>query len=67
MEKALNYLLAQADKVTAWIGFIGIALLLLNLTSFLALLFLALIILPQDSFSKTFAQWASNLREKKEE
>lgn len=65
MQKIKDYLLAQADKLTAWIGFIGIILLFLHLHSFLVLLFLALIALPQDSFSGIFSKWTTQLRSKK--
>lgn len=62
LDKVKNYLLEQADKLTAWIGFVGMILLFLNLHSFLFLLFIALIALPEAHFSSVFKNWTSQLR-----
>lgn len=51
MYKIINYLLSRADSVTAWIGFIGFGLLFLKLENLLEILFFALIVLPESSFS----------------
>lgn len=62
LDKITNYFLKQADKMTAWIGIIGLILLFLHLGGFLFILFIALIVLPQDEFSKVFAGWTKELR-----
>lgn len=58
-----KYLLNQADKMTAWIGVIGLALLFLGLSSFLFMLFIALIVLPEGKFSNLFKGWTQELRD----
>ncbi|MBP3955371.1 hypothetical protein J8F10_08770 [Gemmata sp. G18] len=62
MEQVKNYLLGQADKLTAWIGCIGLVLLFLGFTSILALLFIALVVLPEAQFSQVFKAWTAKLR-----
>lgn len=62
MKKITNYLLGQADKMTAWIGFIGLILLFSHFTSALLLLFIALIVLPEAQFSDLFKEWTKSLR-----
>jgi len=62
MEQVKNYLLGQADKMTAWIGLIGLALLFLRFTSILALLFVALVVLPETQFGQVFKVWTVELR-----
>jgi hypothetical protein len=63
MEKFKNYLLGQADKTTAWIGVIGICLPLLGLQSVMFLLFIALIVLPQENFTDFFKKRTQQLRD----
>lgn len=63
-EKIKNYLLRQADKMTAWIGFIGICLQLLGLQSVMFFLFIALITLPETQFSDVFKAWTKKIRAK---
>lgn len=63
MEQIKTYLLGQADKLTAWIGCIGLVLLFLGFTSILALLFVALVVLPEAHFSQVFKGWTTKLRE----
>lgn len=58
-----NYLLKQADKLTGWIGVIGLLLLFLGLHSFLFMLFVALIVLPEGKFSNLFKSWTTELRD----
>lgn len=63
MDKVKNYLLGQADKMTAWIGFIGLCLIFLGLHSVLVFLFILLIILPDTTFSEIFKVWTKKLRD----
>lgn len=63
MDQVKDYLLGQADKMTAWIGFIGLVLLFLGFTSILALLFVALVVLPETQFSQVFKGWTQTLRD----
>ena len=65
MDKFTGYLLNQADKLTAWIGIIGLVLLFLGLNSLLFALFIALIILPEAHFSDAFKGWTKKLRDLK--
>jgi hypothetical protein len=58
-----KYLLGRTDSVTAWIGAIGLVLWLLNIKSFLFLLFVALIVLPEGHFRNTFGKWAEKAKE----
>lgn len=63
MEKIKKYLLAQADKMTAWIGFIGVLLLLAGMHSLLIVLFVALIALPESQFSEIFKAWTKKIKD----
>lgn len=63
INKIKKYLLSQADKLTAWIGFIGLALLFVNWTSALFILFVALVVLPEAKFSDTFKEWTKKIKE----
>lgn len=63
MEKFKDYLLEQADKLTAWIGFIGIILQFFHLQSLMFFLFIALIVLPANNFSDFFASQTKKLRD----
>lgn len=61
-QRIKNYLISQLDKTTAWIGFIGLILMALHLYSFMFILFVAMIFLPETSFSSTFKKWAGEVR-----
>ncbi len=63
MDKIKDYLLGQADKMTAWIGFLGLALYFVGLHSALVFLFLLLIVLPESQFSEIFRGWTKKLRD----
>lgn len=58
-----NYLLAQADKTTAWIGAIGLVLALLGFTNLMVFLCLALIVLPEGQFSEAFKKWTQAIKD----
>lgn len=58
----VGYLLQQANKTTAWIGFIGVFLTLLHLYSVLFFIFILLIVMPEANFSNTFREWAKDLQ-----
>jgi hypothetical protein len=62
LDKLTDYLLGQADKMTAWIGFLGIVLYLTGFHSLLIFLFLGLIALPEAQFSTLFQGWTTKLR-----
>jgi hypothetical protein len=63
MDKFKDYLLGQADKMTAWIGFIGLALFFTGFHSLLFFLFIGLIVLPEAQFSSVFKGWTKELRD----
>ena len=63
MEKFVNYLKAQMDKTTAWIGAIGLVLFFLGLHSLLFVLFILLIILPESNFSDWAKKGAQSVRD----
>lgn len=63
MRRITEYFLNRADNVTAWIGVIGLILLALHLGSFLFILFIVMIILPETSFSNLFGGWTKELRD----
>lgn len=62
-DRVKNYLLSQLDKTTAWIGVIGLTLQFLGLGSFLFLLFVFLVFLPESSFSNLFKKWTGEIRD----
>lgn len=57
----LNFIKKQLNKTTAWIGLVGIFFQLINLYSGLFFLFVALIFLPESSFSETFKKWSESI------
>ncbi|MFO0958224.1 MAG: hypothetical protein U0800_12495 [Isosphaeraceae bacterium] len=63
MDKLKDYLLGQLDKLTAWIGLIGLALHFLGFNNLLVFLFVALIILPESQFSDVFKKWTKDIRD----
>jgi len=63
-DKAVDYLLGQADKVTAWIGVIILLLALGGFYTLLLVLSVALIVLPETNFSEMFKKWTQYLRDK---
>lgn len=62
-----KYLLTQANKSTAWIGFLGLLFLILHLYSFLFLLFMMLIVFPESRFSDTFKDWTQKIKKQIDE
>ncbi len=62
-DRIKKYLLSQLDKTTAWIGMIGLLLQALHMQSFLFILFIALIVMKQDSFSDIFKKWTGEIRD----
>jgi len=52
----------KPDKMSARIGWIGLALLFLGFTSILALLFVALVVLPETQFSRALKAWTTEHR-----
>lgn len=67
IDNITKYLLKQMDKTTAWIGLIGLCLLFLGLSSFLLILFIALIVLPEGQISNVFKGWTKEIREFEQE
>lgn len=65
--KILKYCINQLDKIQAWIGVIGIVLLLLGAHSILFFLFILLIVLPEQSLKEMFSKWTAGLREVEKE
>lgn len=63
VDKVQKYMLAQLDKLTAWIGLIGLILQALHMQSFLFILFVALIALPEGNFSAVFKKWTKSLKD----
>lgn len=67
MEKVLtkikNYIVSRLDQTTAWVGLIGLVLLMLGLHSFLFILFVLLVCLPESSFSDIFKKWTGDIRD----
>ena len=63
MESIINYLTAQLDKMTAWIGLIGLVLTFLGFHGALTTLFLLLIVLPESQFSEMFKKWTKGIRD----
>lgn len=63
MDKLKTYLLGQLDKMTAWIGLIGLALHFFGFNSLLVFLFVGLIVLPESQFSDVFKKWTNDIRE----
>jgi len=63
MQRFIDYLIAQLDKATAWIGVLGLILYYLNLHTALILLFILLVILPESQFSEMFKKWTSEIRD----
>lgn len=63
MEQVKDYLLGQADKLTAWIGVVCLVLLFFGFHSLLAAFLVALVALPQEQFSDFFKKRTQQLRE----
>ncbi len=62
MDKLVKYVISRLDDTTAWIGLIGLTLLLLNLHSALIGLFILLFFLPSGNFSDLFKTWTKGVR-----
>lgn len=67
MDTIIKYLLARADNLTAWIGFIGFFLELLlhagHESIVMLVLFALLIILPETNFREMFSKWTTEVRD----
>lgn len=57
-----EFFIKQLDKTTAWIGLIGLFFLLIGWSSGLFFLFIALILLPETSFSEKFRNWTGKIK-----
>lgn len=61
--KYLNLLIKQLDKTTAWVGIIGLTLLILGLHSVLFFLFILLVVAPEASLKDMFMKWTASIKE----
>ena len=59
-----EFICKKLDSLTAWIGAIGLVLLIIHWTSALFILFVALIIMPESKFSDFFKKAAKEVKEK---
>ncbi|MEI7578596.1 MAG: hypothetical protein WCJ58_00995 [bacterium] len=62
MENIIKFLIKQLDKTTALIGLIGLFFQLINWHSGLFFLFVALLFLPEASFSEKFKLWTDKIK-----
>lgn len=60
-----KYLLSRTSSLTAWLGVIGfileIVLHLGNVSTIMLVLFVLLIVLPEDTFRAMFADWSKQI------
>lgn len=63
MEKFIAYVLTRLDDPTAWIGIIGLLLMLFGFHSALGMLFVILLVFPETQFNSFFKEWAQKLRD----
>lgn len=63
MRDVFTWLLARADNTNAWIGFIGIILMLCGFHFVLLLLFILLLVSPEAKVSNLFKGWTNALRD----
>lgn len=67
MEDPIKFILGRLDNTTAWIGLIGLALLIFHFHGLLAILFIALFFIPEGSFTGIFKAITAKLRKTAEE
>ena len=60
--KFVKYLFNRLDNTTAWIGIIGLTLMLLQFHTALIILFVLMFVLPEGNFSDLFKGWTRELR-----
>lgn len=60
--EVVNFILKRLDNTTAWIGLIGLLLLILNFHGVLAFLFTALFFVPEGNFSGIFKRMTDGLK-----
>lgn len=60
--EVINFILKRLDNTTAWIGLIGLALLILNFHGLLAFLFIGLFFVPEGNLSGIFKRITDSLR-----
>lgn len=58
----IKFILSRLDNTTAWIGVIGLVLLILNFHGVLALLFIALFFVPEGNLSSILKRITDSLR-----
>lgn len=63
MNNPLKYILSRLDNTTAWIGVIGLVLLVFNLHTLLVALFVALFFIPEGNFSDMFKKLTKEIRD----
>lgn len=59
-----EYLCEKMNSLTAWLGIIGMVLLVCHLFSWLFLLFVLLIVIPDAKFSHAFARLSNFIKSK---
>lgn len=59
-----KYILQRSTNTTAWIGVIGLALIMFRLDGLMFLLFLALIVLPEATFAGRAKAMSGKLHQK---
>lgn len=63
----IKYILSRLTNTTAWIGVIGLVLLIFNMHTALAILFMLLFFLPEANFTDLFAGWTKEIKHIAEE
>jgi len=59
----MEFIKSKLDSPNAWIGAIGLILFFLGLHTFLFVLFILLIVLPEANFSDWFSKGAAKIRD----
>lgn len=60
--EVVNFILKRLDNTSAWIGVIGLILLVLNFHGLLAFLFIALFFVPEGNLSTVFKRVTDSLK-----
>lgn len=60
--EVINFILKRLDNTTAWIGVIGLVLLVLNFHGMLAFLFIALFFVPEGNLSGILKKVTDSLK-----
>lgn len=60
--EVINFILKRLDNTTAWIGVIGLVLLVLNFHGMLAFLFIALFFVPEGNLSGILTKVTDSLK-----